>query len=104
VDLKPFSFDRITFDMEHLGDATDRKAAAAARQAALDVWNLIDSKFVDSNGMPDWSAALDDGTKEELDKNIRTIVRPKIIAPFKPQQGDAGWVLAVTLIPETELG
>lgn len=82
VDLKPFSFDRITFDIEHLGDATDRNAAEAARQAALDIWLLIEPW----PGNPDWNAALENGTRKELNEKISTIVREKIIAPFKPQQ------------------
>src|SRR4029450_6979739 len=36
VDLKPFGFDRITFDLEHLGDSADRKAATAGREAPLE--------------------------------------------------------------------
>jgi len=80
VDLKPFSLDRITFEMEHLGAAADGKAAAAARRATLGVWKLIDSNF----GKFDWYVALDDRTKKELDESISTIVQKEIIAPFSP--------------------
>jgi hypothetical protein len=78
VDLKPFGMDRMTFEMEHLGATADRNAAAAARQATLDVWHLIESKL----GKLDWHAALDDKTKKELDESINTIVQKEIIAPF----------------------
>ena len=80
VDLKPFSFDRITFEMEHLGAPADRNAAAAVRRATLGVWNLIESKL----GKLDWYAVLDDRTKKELDESISTIVQKEIIAPFSP--------------------
>jgi len=52
VDLKPFTLDRITFKMEHLGASADRNAAAAARRATLGVWKLIESKL----GNLDWYA------------------------------------------------
>jgi hypothetical protein len=78
VDLKPFSMDRMTFDMEHLGGPADRRVAAAARRATLGVWHLIESKL----GKLDWNAALDDKTKKELDASIDTIVQKEIIAPF----------------------
>ena len=80
VDLKPFSLDRITFEMEHLGAPADRNAAAAARRATLGVWKLIESKL----GKLDWYATLDDQTKKELDESISTIVQKEIIAPFSP--------------------
>jgi hypothetical protein len=70
--------DRMTFEMEHLGATADRNAAAAARQATLYVWHLIESKL----GKLDWHAALDDKTKKELDESINTIVQKEIIAPF----------------------
>jgi hypothetical protein len=80
VDLKPFSFDRITFEIEHLGAPADRNAAAAVRRATLAVWNLIESKL----GKLDWYAALDDRTKKELDESISPIVQKEIIAPCSP--------------------
>ena len=80
VDLKPFTFDRITFEMEHLGVPADRKAAAVVRRATLGVWKLIESKL----GKSDWYAALDDRTKKELDESISTIVQKEIVAPFSP--------------------
>ena len=78
VDLKPFSLDRITFEMEHLGAPADQKAAAAVRRATLLVWKLMESKL----GKFDWDAALDERTKKELDhavivfrKDVRNRVR-----------------------------
>jgi hypothetical protein len=78
VELKPFTLDRITFEMEHLGAPADRNAAAAARRATLDVWKRIESKL----GKLDWYATLDDQTKKELDESISRIVQKDIISPF----------------------
>jgi hypothetical protein len=78
VDLKPFSLDRITFEMEHLGAPADGNAAAAARRATLSVWKLIESRL----GKLDWYAVLDERTKKELDEGISTTVQKEIIAPF----------------------
>jgi hypothetical protein len=83
VDLKPFTFDRITFEMEYLALPADRsadKAAKVARQAPHDVWKLIEERL---GGEPDWNARLGD-QKKELDKDINTIVQNEIIEPFTP--------------------
>ena len=80
VDLKPFTFDRITFEMEQLGAPADRNAAGAVRRATLGVWKLIESKL----GKLDGYAALDNRTKKELDESISTIVDKEIIGPFSP--------------------
>jgi hypothetical protein len=78
VDLKPFTIDRITFEMEYLGAPADRNAAKAVREATLDVWDRIYSKL----GKLDYYATLDDRTKKELDQSIMPRVRKDIIAPF----------------------
>jgi hypothetical protein len=78
VDLKPFTIDRITFEMEYLGAPADRNAAKAVRDATLYVWNGINSKL----GKRDYYATLDDRTKKELDESIMPRVRKDIIAPF----------------------
>jgi len=78
VDLKPFTSDRITFEMEYLGAPADRNAAATARWATVGVWKLIESKL----GKLDWFATLDDRTKKDLDESISTIVQKEIITPF----------------------
>jgi len=78
VDLKPFTIDRITFEMEYLGAPADRNAAKAVREATLDVWNRIYSKL----GTLDYYATLDNPTKNEPDESIMPKVRKDIIAPF----------------------
>jgi hypothetical protein len=85
VDLKPFSFDRITFEMEYLGTRAERNDAAAARGATLCVWKRIDSRLSDH---PYWDA-LDNPTKTALDESIIPIVQKEIIVPFCPYRSAA---------------
>jgi hypothetical protein len=82
VDLKLFSFDRITFDMENLGATADQNAATAARQATLHVWNLIEEKL---KKYKDWDKPIDEPIKKDLDESICPIVRKEIVAPFNIQ-------------------
>jgi hypothetical protein len=78
VDLNPFSFDRITFEMEYVsGD--DFKTL---RDAPHVVWDKIKEKLGKRDD--NWYTPLDVQTKTELDKDINTIVQEKIIEPFRP--------------------
>jgi hypothetical protein len=77
VDLKPFSFDRITFEMEYVsGD--DFKTL---REAPHDVWDKIEKKLGKRDD--NWYIPLDVQTKTELDKDINSTVQEKIIEPFR---------------------
>jgi hypothetical protein len=72
VNLEPFSFDRLTFDLESLGSHAEQNAATSARQATLDVWNrIVETKIGNSDwDKANWDAQLDEDTKNNLDKSI----------------------------------
>jgi hypothetical protein len=79
VDLKSFTFDRITFEMDSSElPRTGMLLGLPGRQRLA--WKLIEWKL----GKLDWYAALDNRTKKELDESISTIVDKEIIGPFSP--------------------
>ena len=85
VDLKPFTFDRITFEIEYLGG---RHTAENLRWAANEVWKDIESAIGDKSALggknDNYYDGLDYQTKTELDKKIDPVVQKVIIDPCNP--------------------
>jgi hypothetical protein len=73
------TLDRFTFEIGYLGTSSDKAAASAARQAALDVWHLIEAEFKKE----EWQTGIDATRKTKLDNAINKIVTEKIIEPFR---------------------
>jgi len=90
VDLKPFSFDRITFEMGISRDAADREAAKKLRWATSEVWKKMESALGGEDDKHDnYYYGLDNQTKKKLDEEIDPIVRDVIIEPFNPYPNEA---------------
>jgi hypothetical protein len=90
VDLTPFTFDRITFD---IGLTGDRDAAEALRWAANQVWEDIELEIGGKSALgvnnDNYYYGLDSPTKTKLDKEIDTIVQKVIIDPCNPYPNKA---------------
>jgi hypothetical protein len=91
VDLKPFTFDRITFDMEHFGPPAAREAAKNLRWATSTVWEDIESSLAggENDKHDNYYWGLEPQTKTKLDETIGPIVRDVIIKPFNPYPDEA---------------
>jgi hypothetical protein len=93
VDLTPFTFDRITFDLEHFGPPDGREAATDLRRATHKVWEEIESAIGGKSAIGRKNANyydyLDWSTKTQLDERICPIVQDVIIKPFNPYPNEA---------------